>query len=162
MKAQGERERRKKRITVAGGFIEQAHHCSLLCSAGSSNNQCYSVIIPMHVYHQSTVKRPHSHLPTVPAVNQHLHGERDFHTRGCATQQRAVSRPIINQRLFKSAGDSCCTGCRWQLGEAGMMRDAESVMELPGRGRTRDLISRKGREVNKELQVPVGSLQMST
>lgn len=35
-----------------------------------------SVIIPMNIYCQSTVKRAGSHLPTVPPVALRLHGKR--------------------------------------------------------------------------------------
>lgn len=52
-------------------------------SAGSNNNQSYSVIIPLHIYCQSAVKRARSHLPTVPPVNLCLHEERASRQRTC-------------------------------------------------------------------------------
>lgn len=114
---------RTKRIiqTVAGGFWEQFYHYLLLVPGLVTLKVVIAaratVWLFLCTFTASTQWKGHTASSLQSLLSICIYREKGLPDRGCATQQRAVSRPIINQQLFKSTGDSSCTFCGWQVGE---------------------------------------------
>lgn len=83
------------------------------------------VIILMHIYCQSSVKRAHNHLPTVPSVNLSTQ-RKDLQTEDVPLSSELSEGLLLTSLFFyDSAGDSSrsssstalCKACGWQVGE---------------------------------------------